>query len=120
MKLILKTEDNFTDFEAIILQVQNNKYYLCDLVNNNLKIKIKKNIPVESKYGMFLLYYLGYNNDYDRKIILQCQYITKHNCLFNKYNNVLFIISFNNCNIIMYKFNKVNNNYKYMKTFGLD
>jgi hypothetical protein len=42
MKLILKTEDNCTDFEAITLQVKNNKYYLCDLVNNNLKIKIKK------------------------------------------------------------------------------
>ena len=114
MKVMLKTDDNSQDFEALILQIYNKKYYLIDFVNPNIKIKIIKNIPIEDDYGFYLLNHLGYDNDYDRKIILECQYITKKNCFFNKYKNVLFIISFNNYNITMYKFNKINNDYKYV------
>ena len=120
MELILKTDIYCKDFEVLSLKINNNKYYLFDLINQNIKIKIKKNIPVKSKYGMFLLYYLGYDIEYDIKIILECNYISKNNCLFNNYKDVLFIISFNNYNIIMYKFNKINNNYKYTKTFIQD
>jgi hypothetical protein len=120
MKIILNTDSYCEEFESLFLQIYNNKFYLSDLINPNTKIKIKNNINIDSDYGMYLLKHLGYDNDYDKKIILQCQYITKINCLFNKYKNVLFIITFNNFNVNMYKFNKVDNDYKYAKSFIQD
>ena len=117
MKIILNTDNYCDEFESLLLHIYNRKFYLLDLIHPNINIKIKKNIPIESDYGMYLLKHLGYDNDYDKKIILQCQYISKINCLFNKYKNVLFIITFDNFNVNMYKFNKVDNDYKYAKSF---
>ena len=116
----MKTDDYCDEFEGLILEISNNKYYIYDLINPNINIKIKQNIPVESNYGFYLLNHLGYDIEYDKKVILECQYITKNNCLFKNYKKVLFIITFNNYNITMYKFNRINKDYKYVKTFIQD
>jgi hypothetical protein len=108
--------------EKYCLTHTNNNIYIEDIINDNIKIYVKKIIKPESNKGKMILYYLGYDIDESTKIILKCRFIYKStNCnffnnIFKKNYTALLIITSNSTHspIILYKYKIYKNNtYKF-------
>lgn len=97
--------DNYiNNIECLSLHILNNKLYLTDSINNNIKIVIMKKIDPDSNKGKNILFFLGYNIDNSNKIILKCRFTIIKSCIFNKYYDALLIITSNRSLMTMYKY----------------
>ena len=101
--------------DIIYIETIKNKIKIHDYSIQNIKIKIHKKINPKSDKGKRILFYLGYNNININNII-KCKYIKKTKWLFNYYY-VLLLIWDNTEASILYKYNIINNKYKYINTF---
>lgn len=85
--------------EKYRLTYTNNKIFIEDIINDNIKISIKKTINPQTSIGKYILYYLGYDIDKCVKTILKCKFTYNttdcnfFNYIFNNNYNALLIIT---------------------------
>jgi hypothetical protein len=120
--MIYKLCSNNRIIEQYCLTYTNDKIFIEDIINDNIKISIKKKIYPQTSKGKYILFNLGYDIDNCVKIILKCKFSYKStNCNFfnnifnNNYNALLIITSISIYSpVILYKYKIYKNNiYKF-------